>query len=801
MLLLFKERIKKKMKKLLNVMSLCLFLQLSSNVFGASGFENPRMAIVISKVSYDSTSGVKNVAMGWAAIANMSGIPYDCLFLKDVVKKEVLLKYDLVVLTHCSYIEETLYQAMVKNLPEYLSSRGKHLIIDGPFALYNEQGKERDHTEFDQLTGLEYAGFHGDSEFRIKVKSTANYITAPFEEKQFLSQQMVNGLDIIQFKDSPAELLLISTNEKEFYPFLSCREINNNRIVLISDFGIRSGISSFFRNSPHPVFYQNLIFNVLTRSVHWALYGNNKDPFPVPQVTNANLTAIIRLDADGSQNLEAQKQTLGYLTDLARETGVLSVYAFVTDWAAVSGWDNLAPLAQKLEEYGGQIGTHSKTHRVTGNKKWEEELTGSVQAIETNIKEQGYDIGKVDFFVNPGNSIPMEYNEEIAKRFSFYMTHGGEQAMPLGFGNLTWFTGSYKDLVILMDTPSPDYQWFYDGSWSYTTQQIVAYEEAIFDHMYENVGRGVIFDEMWHDYAITAIHDVEPPRTQSMRESGSRIINRSNIALYDAMKSKFLVNDIYCPGPVDLSQKLKAMARWNYNWKFDKNQLNIELDLSDVMGEEIANYTGGMGIKIENTNSCIQSVIINGEPHFAFADHMVILPNLNNGVNRIQVMLGSEPADVSRLIYTSKRMPDVKKSNLGLETQFLTKSKAKFSFNVKKPFILLNSDFQEWNRMGDNILKGYVTTDRHVVLAEHSRSDFYITRATLPISDFDISDSQINLLLKESMTDNSEIMFQTEKEPKKVTVGNVSIQIDKVNQQYKVQIPPFTNTQELIIVF
>jgi hypothetical protein len=774
---------------------------MSNNALSATGFENPRMAIVISKASYDSTAGVKNVAMGWAAIANMSGIPYDCLFLSDVDNKEVLLNYNLVVLTHCSYIEETLYQTMVKNIPDYLSSSGHHLVIDGPFAIYDEQGKERDHTNFDQLIGLEYAGFQGDNNFRIKVKTTAHYITAPLEEQQYVTQHMVNGLNIIQFKDNTVGPLLISTDENKFYPFLSCRETANNRIVLISDFGTTSGVSSFFRNSPNPVFYPNLIFSVLTRSVQWALYGNSRNPFPVPQVSNANLTAIIRLDADGSQSLEAQKQTLEYLTQLAKDTGVLSVYAFVSDWAAVSGWDSLAPLAQKLEDFGGQIGTHSKTHRISGNKLWEEELTGSIQAIENNIKAQGYDIGKVKFFVNPGNAIQMHYNEEIAKRFSFYMTHGGEQAMPLGFGNLTWFTGSYKDLVVLQNTPAPDYQWFYDGSWSYTTAQIAAYEEAIFDHMYNNIGRGVIFNEMWHDYAITAIQDVEPPRTQAMRESGSRIINRSNIALYDGMKAKFLTNDIYCPGPVELSHKMLAMARWKYNWNFDKDKLNIELDLSAVGQEEIADYTGGMGIRIDNTTAYIQSVMINGEPHFAFADQMVILPNLNNGVNQIQVKLDSKPADVSRLIYVSKRMPYAKKSDLRLETQILTKSKAKFSFKVKKPFVLLNSDFQEWNREGDNILKGYVTTDRQIVLAEHSRSDFFITRATLPIVDFDVSDSQITLSLKCGLTSISEILFQTEKPPKKVTVGNVSMQIEKNNQQYKITIPSFAKNEELIIEF
>jgi hypothetical protein len=531
------------------------------------------------------------------------------------------------------------------------------------------------------------------------------------------------------------------------------------------------------------------------------MYGNIRNPFPIPQVSNANLTAIIRLDADGSQSLKAQKQTIDYLTLLAKETGVLSVYAFVSDWATTAGWDSLAPLAQKLEDFGGQIGTHSKTHRITRNKSWEEELNGSIQAIENNITEQGYDIDKVEFFINPGNTIPMHYYEEIAKRFSFYMTHGGEQAMPLGYGNLTWFTGSYKDLVVLQNTPAPDYQWFYDGSWSYTTQQVTAYEEAIFDHMYHTVQRGVIFNEMWHDYAMTAIHDVEPPRTQAMRENGSRIINKSNIALYDAMKAKFLIHDIYCPGPIDLSYKLRAMARWKYNWKFDKDKLNIELDLSAVGDQMIAEYTGGMGIRIDNTNAYIKSVLINGEPYFAFTNQMIILPNLKNSINRIQVKLDSKPSDDSRLIYVSKRMPSIKRVHNHLEVRILTKSKAKFSFKVEKPFILLNSDYQEWNRKGDTILKGYVTSDRQIVLTKHPRRDFFITRATLPITDFDISDSQISLQLKNKEKNPSEIWFQTERPPKKVTIGNELVKMNKQNQHYKITVPPSMNTQDLIIVF
>ena len=126
------------------------------------------------------------------------------------------------------------------------------------------------------------------------------------------------------------------------------------------------------------------------------------------------------------------------------------------------------------------------------------------------------------------------------------------------------------------------------------------------------------------------------------------------------------------------------MARWNYDWNFNENQLNIDLDLSDVGQKEIADYTGGMGIRIDNTTSCIQSVLINGEPHFAFADQMIILPNLQEGINRIQVRFGPDPVDVPRLIYISKRMPSIENSGFGLATRILTKSKAKFSFKVMR---------------------------------------------------------------------------------------------------------------------
>src|SRR6185369_7364490 len=163
------------------------------------------------------------------------------------------------------------------------------------------------------------------------------------------------------------------------------------------------------------------------------------------------------------------------------------------------------------------------------------------------------------------------------------MTHGFEQDTPIGFGVMTWFTGNYKDFVVLDDTPSPDYQWFYDPTWSYTTAQIMSYQQAIFDHLFRDIGHGYIYNQMWHDYSISSMplrHDRE--EQQPALATPPRIANTSNIALYEALKSKFATHPIYTPEPLEVVEKLRAMAGWKYSWKEEGDGLQVVLDLSDL---------------------------------------------------------------------------------------------------------------------------------------------------------------------------------------------------------------------------
>jgi len=144
---------------------------------GSTDFENPRMALVISESSFQQRWGVTQMsAHGWAAVANLAGIPYDCLFLEQFAGDVDLSRYQLLVLGQCTYIADSLYTGILSSLKSYLN-RGGHLIIDGPLAINNEKAVERAHGDLDALLGIEYTGFHGDADFRIKVGNNRHYIT------------------------------------------------------------------------------------------------------------------------------------------------------------------------------------------------------------------------------------------------------------------------------------------------------------------------------------------------------------------------------------------------------------------------------------------------------------------------------------------------------------------------------------------------------------------------------------------------------------------------------------------------
>ncbi|TVQ14389.1 MAG: hypothetical protein EA364_04505, partial [Balneolaceae bacterium] len=662
---------------------------------------NPRIGIVISKTSFEQRWSITQMSShGWTGAVNLAGIPYETLFLEEL-DQDTIDGLDALILTQCTYIARSDIGRVTELIREY-TGQGGNLIIDGPFGLYDENGAGYESDGTMLLPGIRYDGFRGNSSFRIKTGSNRHFITKPYEQYSFITQHLVNGVNILEFNQR-GEPLLILTDEQVAYPYLSVAELDRSRIILVSDFATYSSAPSIFRNSDPQVFYKNEMYNVLVRGIQWLVYGDIHSPIPAPQVSNARLTSVIRLDADASGNLDAQIRTMNYLARIARVTGVVPVYAWVSSTATRAGWQELAPLGRMLEDLGGRIGTHSKFHRINAEmtpERWVEELDGSIQEIEFNTDDYGYPVKGVEYMINPGNTIRMSDYDEVSRRFHFFMTHGFEQDMPVGFGNMTWYTGSDPNFVVINNTPSPDYQWFNDPNWSYTTAQITAYQESIFDHLFNSVGRGIVYNQMWHDYAISTL-------PQSPKE---RIVNDSNIAMYDAMKAKFATTDIYAPEPEELGHKIRAMKQWDYTWSEIPGGVKISIDLAGVQHKDIPAFTGGMGLRIDNTNRHISSVMINGKPHFGFDSHMVVLPQLDEGSTTIEVMLKELPSGQTRLTYTSKMMTGLDGNGKNLSFSIDTKSRGRFAVYTREPGVLVGADFQEWNRLGDYRLSGHVNS-------------------------------------------------------------------------------------------
>jgi len=761
--------------------------------FSQINFNNPRVGIVISRTSFTHHWGVTQMsAHGWGGIANLAGIPYDCLFIEDITSEKDLKKYNCLIVSQCTYLNELAYDSFLPVLEKYIAGKG-NLILDGLLGNFDEAARERDHSSFEKTFGIKNIGFFGGPEFRIKVKSADHFITRNFARDEFVTQHLAGGLNIQSF-DTNGAVLLELTDEKKLYPFLSVKQTSGSRIALVNDFATWSGAASIFRNIHPQVFYKNQIYNLLIEALYWTIYGSASEPFPSLQLSNANLTAIVRLDADASGNLNAQINTINYLIDVAEETGVVPVYAWVSSTAASAGWQDLAPLGKKLESVGGQIGTHSRFHNIDQNmneQRWKEELDDAIREIEFNMSDYGYDIGKVNCFINPGNTIHMSDYNQVAKRFDFYMTHGFEQDMPIGYGNFTWFNEYYKNFVVLENTPSPDYQWFYDPTWSYTTQQITAYEENIFDHLYNSIGRGVIFNQMWHDYSITS----QP------QYGKDRIVNENNIAMYDAIKAKFKNSKIYCPEPEDLRYKLCIMAQSDYNWAIKGDEINIKLDLNDVGLDSAFLFTGGMGVRINNTPKKINKVFINGKEHYAFNEDVVILPNLTGTSVDIKVILSDISSGKPHLNYISKRMPSIKKNGEDLAVDVLTMSKAKLNFKSSEGYIPINADGFRYNKSNKEA-ECFVTSDRTVTLKKLKSNRISFLKSGLRIKNISENDKTISLQVSGLHGKSSnQLEFSSDQNILSILIDDKELIAWQEQNNYLVDIEPFEGEREIKINF
>jgi hypothetical protein len=373
------------------------------------------------------------------------------------------------------------------------------------------------------------------------------------------------------------------------------------------------------------------------------------------------------------------------------------------------------------------------------------------------------------------------------------MTHGFEQTTPVGFGNMTWYTGTNKDFVLLENSPHPDYQWFYDPTWSYTTAQITSNEEGIIDHLFHSIGRGIVFNEMWHDYSISSMPVGEGKNV--------RITNDYNLPMYEAVKTKWATLPIYCPEPAELAEKLRAMAKWTYSWKASDDEVALTLNIPENTGKERPDFAGGMGLRIENTARFINAVSIDDRSHAAFSEGVVILPALTRGTHTIKVKLGPQPATTPHLSYVSKMMTRAVPTPAGISFAVQAKAKARFSVAAEGDYILLNADSQRRDEVSDRAIHGSVLSSRQLEVVKTGVRGFRVLSANRAITSFSKRPGAISLKLAGNGEGTPELIVKTVVPLRSVSIGGRNAGFVRRGQIYTIDVQRADGDMEMVLTF
>lgn len=758
------------MKKLLLV---CWSIAIS--VLSLAG-EN-RVAVVISHSSYDiRPNEVDPAAKSWTAACNLAGLPYSTLFIEDL-DDSVLAAHNVVVFSQCSYLTQSEYDRVLGFL-QALKGKDYGVVVDGPIGLYDQAEDERNVLPINDLLGIVYEGMQPVDGFRLRAADCNHYITSAYTGGAFLSNLLHTQLPVLGLGDG-AEVLVSMSDDVTTVPYESVRIQDGLKLAVLGGVSNSACVGASFKNYVPKGFFPSELYPILRKTLQWCVNGDTDKPFPSLLLDNGRMTAFIRVDGDGSQAPASMDLCMTYLEDIARESGVQGVMTYVSAWATRAGWHFYVDHTRRLQELGTCIGTHTVNHRLAGLRTPEayaQELDGSKKEIRDNHVSRGYDPGEIRYLVNPGNTLEFNHYDEVAPRFDFFMTHGYDQSLPVAYGNLTWFTGG-KQLAMVHDSPSPDYQWFYDTEWSYTTPEVANYENLVLDHMFNTIGNGVIFDAMWHDYGMSKVLVGEPRNVTKVIREGTRIINDNNQEYYKTIRNFWNSHDVYCPEAPELVGKMKLLSNASFSWKAEGDVLVADIVFNAEDFAAYSRYVGGMAVGVNNSGRALSAVEIDGRPWYAFSDDKVILPNTGSASVRVTMHFGGEkPA--GRVIYSSKVLENVTNPQGILTASVTSKSMARVKFETDSPAIVLGAS-KFTSEQGGRILEGRLMGSGDIRLVPNP-SGVVIHSATLPVKDITVSGGAVKLTVSGNGLHHNSIVVSSEASGRKKVIDIADLRGDKV---------------------
>jgi hypothetical protein len=616
----------------------------------------PRVAIVMCEdTQAHDWYAAHSSSQALVGLAGLVGAPYHTLTLEQYLAGP-RPEYTSVWFAYCVYLDEERMAPLSVRLQDHLDAGGSVFLTSplGTFSIRaNGELVYHGMARFFSFLGVVDNGWYPVAGFRVHTTASTHDIavSAGYPGSAPLTQGVASGLETLAFTSSNApgsEVLLdvVAPDASTSYPYLVVTEpAPGARVAVVGAYGTYSGPAAPFRNEEPAGFHDNQLLPYLIHTLLW-LIGPDDGPFAGLQLSHAPMTAVGRLDGDWSDDVLASDLTLDTLIELGKQTGLATVYGIVSGYAGDDEWELFRRRGPELERLGGSIGTHSHSHdfnmsELPSPAHWRIEVADSLQRIRDELTGPDHAPGAYAF-INPGNTIQSRDYGKFFDAIGLYMTHGFE-VTPYASGVMGFdLPSGMEPKPVVNNTPMPDFQWLYHTGWIYSVAEAASFQARLLDYYQDTVGRGVLYNQMWHDYAISdGVVPVHDPDETSM-------------PLFEVNRDHFATSRVYMPSIDELVGKLHIAYGIDLSSTSTAQELVVTLDYTAIDPSH-REHVAGMGLRVNRGSGPIQSVEVNGQPHHGFTADTVILPAVQGSKQTVSIELGAASPDSSaRLTYISK---------------------------------------------------------------------------------------------------------------------------------------------------
>jgi hypothetical protein len=762
----------------------------------------PRVAIIQCAESYDenwTSSQMSSQAL--VGLAVLLGVKYETLILDELLE-EAPGGFTAAWFSSCLWIDESHHAELVTYLADHLGAGGS-VFLDGPLGVFYRGGdgveRFRGMDDLAAVLGVDWGGWRSTEGYDIVTTGSTHPVDqrAGYGFQVALTVDVSSGTDTMFALDPSAEVLLDVTSPSGgiSYPFLVVAEpLAGAKVAAIGSYGSFAGIASPFQNTPSG-FSDNQVLPYLLETLVWTT-ASDPAPYAGLQISHAAVTMLGRLDGDWSDVPWATANTLDYLIDLSRETGIATVYGVVSEFADEGDtWPVLADMGPALQALGGSIGSHSATHPMRmsdelGSVGWEAEVAGSFDQIHQALASGGF-APDVYAFINPGNTIRAEDYGEFFDDVEVYLSHGFESFTPYstgvqGFG----LPSGVPARAVINDVVAPDYQWLYSSSWDYTVEEAAAYQALILDYYQDTVGRGVVYNAMWHDYSLGGNAPPEHhPDTPSV------------LPLFETAREHFWESEVYAPTVAEAVAKL-YVSQGTVTTSSHAGNLQVDLDYADVPSSYRA-HIAGMGLRIHQQDEPIRRVVIDGLEHLAFSADTIMMPAPSGSSQRVIVEFGSTPDPDYRLLFASKPVSSAIGAGGGVRAALARPGSAmRYCFAGPEESVVLGAD--EFVRTSSGMVCGHLVSGNaqpqlEIQPFDTGGLDLFVRRATRPLVDAHAIEGGVHLDYLGGAA--AAIEFVSPEPPARVDVDGVSVVPATTAEGFAVTLPARSSPGSLQVWF